>query len=89
MREIILRIDKIKNKKKCDYVVSGSIAGCTAEKIQDPNDRNIILKIPGKVYSYICDLPDYIQSVYVVDGHTEIYLPDFMESANLTLLIGG
>lgn len=84
MREIILRIDKIKNKKKCDYVVSGSIAGCTAEKT---DIHNLVLKIPGKVYNYICDLPDYIQAVYAVDGHTEIYIPDFSESANLTLLI--
>ena len=82
MREIIIDIQKVKDKKKVDYVVNGSISGCIAES----DKKLVILTIPVKIYGFICDLNSYCCQFSVTDGKTEITLPDF-ECCHLSAII--
>lgn len=79
MRELILKVTKIKGKK-ADYVVTGSISGCKVVK-----DKLIV---PGRIYGFLCDAKNYSTLFYVEDDLTVIPLPDFKEDLNIKL-IGG
>lgn len=84
MREIILEITTFKNKKKTDFNITGSIAGCTAEKtINDTYE----ITIPAQMYAFTCDLKFYMPNFYIEDGHSVIVLPAGFERCKISALI--